>query len=197
MLAPLSRNGHNDYPRCMNVSKGRVRACAANPPVRTVLFLLGASTAGSTLMSLLPGPLGFLLAMISLLVIIISMIVVLVGAGSALISKRWWLSGQRLLVLAVAATIVPMGLRSGDYVHLALLYPYYHEKIARTSKRPVWFPWGDQAVTVLDGLQRRTLLFDDTGATTASTDTERDNEGLCTFRKHLIGSFFIELLSSC
>ena len=80
----------------------------------------------------------------------------------------------------------------GDYVHLAFLYPYYREKIAQTSKRPVRFKWGDQALSVLDGYQMQILLYDDTGATTIIAKPVQDKYQICTYRYHLIGNFYIE-----
>ncbi len=181
----------------MSVINGHKWALTANPRVRTALFLFGVSLTGSTLWSVFAGPLGFLLLMISLLIVAVSLIAVLSGVVSALFGRQWRLFGERLIVLVVAAPVVVTGTRLGDYVHLALLYPYYRENIAQTSKRPVRFYWGDQAVSVLDGLQLRSLLYDDTGVTTVTTTQERDDQGLCTFRQHLMVNFFIESLHSC
>lgn len=126
------------------------------------------------------------------------MIVILFQTGFSLFGKRWRILVEQITLLIVVLPIIVTGPLLADYIHLAILYPYYSHKIAQTSERPVTFVWGDQALTVLDGLQMRTLLYDETGATSATSNEKRNDEGLCTFRQHLIRNFFIQTLTdSC
>ena len=176
----------------MGINHGWFSAFAANPRVRAVLFLFGVSLAESTLWSMSPSPWDFLVFIIAIIITFIIIIMVLFGAGRDLVEIRWRLLCERLILLAVIAPVMLAGGQLGDYVHLAILYPYYHQQIAQTPKRPVRFSWGDQAVTVLDGLRMRILLYDDTGATTVTAIKKQDGEGICTARQHLILNFFIE-----
>jgi hypothetical protein len=182
----------------MGVSAGHIVTFVRGPRARAVWFPFGFSLAGSTGLSASPGPLGSLVLLISMLVILGGLIAALFRIGVAIFHRQWRLSGERLILLIIAFPLIFLGLRSGDYVHLAVLYPYYREKIAQTSERPVRFPWGDAAVTVLDGIQYRTMLYDDTGKTGEMNDVEQHRaEGLVVIDHRLTGSFFIELTISC
>ena len=154
--------------------------------------MFGVSLAGGTLWSVYPGPLGALLLTTGLLVIIVSLIVALCRTGFSLFRKQWQLFGARLIMLVVAFPVIFMGLRLGAYVHLAILYPYYHGIIVQTSKRPLRFPWDDQALSAIQPAQIQTLLYDDTGETTATNTPEPGADGIYTSRRHLISNFFIE-----
>lgn len=172
-------------------------AFIVNPRVRTALFLCVVSLAGGTLWSVFPGLFGALLLIMSFLIIIISLIVVLFGAGSALFGKKWQLLSERIILLVVIIPILTIAPRLGDYVHLAILYPYYRQKIRQTSKRPVEIIWGDQALSALDGTDTQVLLFDETGLTTVTSTEERDDQDICTSRRRLFLNFFIESIRDC
>jgi hypothetical protein len=67
-------------------------------------------------------------------------------------------------------------------------------RIDQTPERPIKFAWGDAAATVLDGIDLRVLLYDDTGTTRAmvgihSQDSETE---LWIDTQHLIGNFFLQ-----
>lgn len=181
----------------MRVNAAYFLILAANPRVRMVLFLLGVSLAGSALWSVFPGPLGTLLLIISSLVMLISLVANFFSACFALFNKRWQLFGERLLVFIVVIPIALTSMLLSDYIHLAVLYPYYRLEIARTSNRPVQFYWGDQALSAIDGVQMRTLMYDDSGKTDITNKMERNDEGLCTKRWRLVGHFLIETVSDC
>lgn len=181
----------------MRVNAACFSILAANPRVRMVLFLLGISLAGSALWSVFPGPLGTLLLVVSFIIILISLIVNLFSVCSALFSKNWQLFGERLLVLTVVIPITITSMLLSDYIHLAVLYPYYRLEIAHTSNRPVQFYWGDQALSAIDGVQMRTLMYDDSGKTDITNKLERNDDGFCTERWRLIGHFFIKTVSDC
>lgn len=89
-----------------------------------------------------------------------------------------------------------VGLKSGDYLHLFMLYPYYWSVINETTERPVQFYWGDDALMIWDGFQLRTLIYDDRGRgneeLSKSLDRERRKEGLSSETTHLLGNFFME-----
>jgi hypothetical protein len=121
----------------------------------------------------------------------------IVLTGAAMFRGRWRVSVRRLVLLMVAATLTFFGAWSGDYLHFAAAYPYYSQKIKETTGRPVKFYWGDQAVTVLDGLQVRNLLYDDTGKVNLTDHLgEDDGPGFCISTRRLIGHFFIEYVIS-
>lgn len=89
-----------------------------------------------------------------------------------------------------------IGLKSGDYVHLFMLSPYYLSAISKNTERPVRFYWGDEALMIWDGFQLRTLVYDGRGKSTEELskelDTERRKEGLSSETTRLFGNFFVE-----
>ncbi len=86
---------------------------------------------------------------------------------------------------------------SGDYIHLAAMYPKYHFVVSNDPEgqsKPISFPWGDAAITVLDGIQLRILVYDATSLTQGKVGNVWQNQetGLKIYTRHLLGNFFIE-----
>lgn len=162
--------------------------------LRGYLLAVGASIICSTLVSFLPGPAGLLLSLAPMLAISLWLISQFVGLAVNIIRRRANFIAQRLALIMVELPLIFFGLQSGDYLHLALLYPYYQYEISSTSTRPVRFYWGDQAISVLDGIRIRTLLYDETGKVAATAPLV--DEGMCVIEHPLIGNFFIEYVIS-
>jgi hypothetical protein len=141
--------------------------------------------------SLFPGPGGFLLVLVAGLFVVAWFLFVLVAVLNDAFRRRWRRATLRLVAIIAVLPLTFLAARSGDYFHLALLYPRYRQQIAATPNRPVRFDWGDQAVTVLDGMQQRTLVYDESGRTPASF-AHRDSNGFFITTRHLIGNFFLE-----
>jgi hypothetical protein len=95
--------------------------------------------------------------------------------------------------------LIFVGVLSGDYIHLAVMYPYYVVKI---HSQPDWrtkevrFDWGDEAVTVLDGLRARVLIYDASGKTVVGDRPDLGSAGIRVNMQHLIGNFYLEFWSS-
>lgn len=132
--------------------------------------------------------------MISFLLVFALLVIQFFQIGAATWRRQWRLGAKRLMLLMIGIPLALIGAESGDYLHLAILYPSYRAEIAQASERPVKFPWGDQAAFVGDGLQFRTLVYDDTGNTARAAP--RVEEGICVTDNRLIGNFFIELSTS-
>jgi len=161
-------------------------------------FPISASLIGSTLWSLFPGPAGFLFLIMSCLVILGYLITMFALIGASIVRGQWHAGARRVALVAIAVPISILGIRSGDYLHVVVAYPYYRLKIAQTAERPVRFPWGDQAVTVADGLQFRALLYDDRGEMNLIDHRVGDGNGVFwVSTRRLMGQFFIQEVISC
>ena len=84
--------------------------------------------------------------------------------------------------------------RSGDYVHLGMMYPWYRGAILRSHDWPVVFYWGDAAVWVTNGFVGRSLVYDDS-PTHVPRDVRFDGAWARVDEHRLIGNFFIETVS--
>ena len=110
---------------------------------------------------------------------------------------RWNLAGgQAIKGLVMLLAIVPC-MRLGDFIHLAIFYPYYLSAVG-LHQEPLKFDWGDSALFVTDGLQAHTLVYNPTGASDKNVGVlERSpSSGLMIYTRHLVGPFFIEDESS-
>jgi hypothetical protein len=159
-----------------------------------------AAVVASTLNSFFPGPSGFLCLFTGVAVVLFWLLAAVLKLGIDLCRGQWMSLGRRSIVIATSAPLVGFAFLSGDYLHLFALYPYYMPKIAAAPEEVVRFAWGDDAVTVLDGIQLRVLVHDGSGMTKAAVGVERPGpeglEGLRVNTSHLIGDFFLETTSS-
>jgi hypothetical protein len=160
--------------------------------LRSASIPIGAAILGGTAKSVFPGPPAFPVVLIGVLTVLIW---TLIGVGKLIFDlchRRWLISGARLLQITACLPLAVIGAASGDYVHIALFYPSYRMTIAKSPDGPVRFPWGDAALTVLDGMHFRTLVFDRGGATEAVLGRQLGPDGLPKFTRHLIGNFYLE-----
>jgi hypothetical protein len=157
-----------------------------------------AALISNTFRSFFPGPSGFFISAPILVGLALWLLVSVGMLLYAAIRMRWRHAGFRLAVLLTAVPLVCIGLRSGDYVHLLALYPHYREMIAANPNgrsEPVKFPWGDDAVSVLDGMQARILVYDTGPTTRAQVDHDLPwEEGLRVYTRHLLGNFYLQLV---
>ena len=161
--------------------------------VRAALLPLLIMGAASTLQSFFPGPPGFGCLLLGSATTLIVWLTGMVRAALAGMRRKWILSGVRLISLAASLPLAYLGLVCGDYVHLAVMSPHYRRVIEHSPPGAVRFPWGDSAVLVLDGLQFRTLVYDDTAETAGLVGTERmKQEGIFAQTDHFVGNFFME-----
>jgi hypothetical protein len=117
----------------------------------------------------------------------------LVKLANAIFHRWWRLLGIRLILLVMSVPLVVIGVISGDYIHLFMMYPYYRHVIDHSPNGPIRFAWGDSAVSALDGLQLRILIYDRTGETRQKINIETQNsEGIFQETDHFLGNFFIE-----
>jgi len=141
----------------------------------------------------MPGPLGFLSRVIGLLSIVAWGITILVSIVRALFRRNWNRAVGFPAIVICALPLIFIGAISGDYVHLTVLSPSYVYKI---RQQPDWpsretrFGWGDDAITVLDGMQLKVLVYDPTGKTQVGEGPGPDG-GLRTSTRHLIGNFYL------
>ena len=163
--------------------------------MRFAVGALIALYAASCLDSIFPGLLGVLGLLCAGAAVAAACLVAFAGAVLAALRKRWARCGVRLAVVAVSVPVALAGPACGDWLHLLVMYPYYRSVIARQPQRPVRFPWGDRALTVVDGLDMRTLVYDDTGSTRRLAGLERrTSDGLFVTDRPFVGNFTIEQL---
>ena len=163
--------------------------------MRFAVGALFALYAASCLSSMFPSVLSLLGQLCAALAVIIACLTALVGAGLAALHKHWARCGGRVGVFAVSVPVALAGLVQGDRLHLLVMYPHYRSVIARTPQRPVRFAWGDTALFVTDGLDTRTLVFEDTGTTRRLAGVERDGpDGLHVVDDAFFGNFYLEHL---
>lgn len=160
---------------------------------RWAWFPVSVAIASSTALSFVPGAWGLLASLLGLLAIGIWVVVLLISAIRALVQRNGKRAAALPIVLLGSLPLILLGARSGDYVHLAALYPYYISKI---HEQPDWnakdiqFAWGDGAVSVLDGMQLNVLVYDATGKTVVG-DGPGPEAGVRSKVRHLIGNFYL------
>ena len=168
---------------------------ASSAPRKSVSYIPWIPTAaafvGSTLWSFFPGPLGFVFSLAAAIAIVIWLAIAICRFLIGAIRRHWRNVATRFVQITLAVPLVGMGALSGDYVHFALAYPYYLQQLATKPERPLRFAWGDRAVSVLEGTDFRTLIYD-SSRTTPIVRGERDQEGLFTTTQHFVGPFFLE-----
>jgi hypothetical protein len=147
----------------------------------------------STAHSFAPGLLAIILG---LLAIVAWAVALLVSTTRALFRKTWKRAVALPGAFICAVPLIVLGALSGDYVHLAMLYPYYVAKVHEHSDwqtKEVRFAWGDDAITVLDGPQLRVLVYDASGKTVVGDRPDPETGGLRVDAQHLVGSFYLIL----
>jgi hypothetical protein len=172
----------------------------SHSPVSSILRWLSIPLAiavlASTVKSFIEGPWWILAALFGALVLIGWTVVLLASTIRALFRRNWKRAAFLPCVFVCSLPLFFVGARSGDYVHLAVMYPYY---VAKIRSHPDWqskevrFYWGDEAVTVLDGLRARALIYDASGKIVVGDRPDPDQADLRTNVQHLFGNFYIEL----
>ena len=106
--------------------------------------------------------------------------------------KRWRELVSRLVILVcIWPCFVCLGLYSGDYVHLAIMYPSYLFKIGIDQQIETRFDW-DDARFVGTGYQR-VLVFDPSDRI-IQNDTARSSDSTApALIRHLLGHFYLGL----
>jgi hypothetical protein len=123
-------------------------------------------------------------------------VALLVSTARAVMRKNWKRSALLPCALVVALPLIFLGIFSGDYVHLAVMYPYY---VIEIRSHPDWqskevrFYWGDDAVSALDGIRARTLIYDASGNIVVGDRPDRGGDGIKVNIQPFIGNFYLEL----
>jgi hypothetical protein len=148
--------------------------------------------------SIYPG-FGTFVAILVMLAAVGSALLGIVRSLSALIRRQLDQSVNYIInAILIVLLIIPC-IGAGDYIHLALFYPYYATMISKNESKtvPVKFIWGDSALFVTDGMQLHTLIYDPSGA--SNKFVGQSPGGSMSGRvstRHLIGPFFVEDESS-
>lgn len=168
--------------------------------IRSSLFRLACvplatSVIASTAHSFMPGLFGVPALLLFTAVMVGWTATVIVFIVLATRRRLWLKAALFVLVLISAWPSTLLGVRSGDYIHLAALYPHYMKAVHQNGDahpKTVRFYWGDNAVTVLDGLQSISLVYDERENGGPSVVQRMDREGARVFTRHLVGNFYVE-----
>ena len=138
--------------------------------------------------------LGFPFFLLGAVVVAVWSVIMVVRIFRTLWDKRWR-EGGMLLVVILAVWPIMWSLRfSGDYVHLATLYPSYRAKLDASSGYAT-FPWG--LAGFVGSERERTLVYDASDKITTQLGSRKAPEipGAGKFTTHLIGHFYVVDLS--
>jgi len=133
---------------------------------------------------------------IIVLVIGVGVIILLWFVITSIFKKSWTQSIVRAIALAISLLLAYLGLRSGDYVHLVILYPMYQAAIFAQPKEILRFHWGENDGSfVPEYIEKSMLVYDVRPASRIAV-----KEGEIWFKdgsggmqtEHFIGNFFIE-----
>ena len=122
--------------------------------------------------------------------------IMLYRAVAAAFRRSWRGSLQILLVVAVATPLAGIALLSGDYVHLAIMYPVYASVIRNNQRSETSFSWGGTGFAG-SANSVRVLVYDQVGtlASKIGVTPLADEPGVSVFTTHLTGHFYIRELS--
>lgn len=164
--------------------------------LRWVSVPLAIAVSASTAKSLVAGPWWIFAMLLGVAALIGWTIVLLASLLRSVVGQNWKRAALLSLAFVSSFPLIFVGMVSGDYVHLALMYPYYAVEIRRHpdwQSKEVRFDWGDEAVTALDGLRARVLIYDASGKVVVG---DRYDPNFRLNIQHLIGNFYLAVYSS-
>jgi hypothetical protein len=167
--------------------------------LRWVSIPLAIAILASTMTSFVAGPWWIVAWLLGILFLFIWTVALLASALRAAIRKNRKRVALLTCALLCSLPLTILGSVSGDYIHLAAMYPYYVVKI---RDHPDWqtkevrFYWGDEAVSVLDGIRARVLIYDASGKVVVGDRPDTDGTGLRVNIQHFIGNFYLALYHS-
>jgi hypothetical protein len=153
----------------------------------------------STVKSFIAGPWWILAMLLGALSLVGWTLVLLAFTILAAFRQNWKRAALLPCAFVCSLPWIFVGIQSGDYIHLAVMYPYYAVKIYSAPdwrSKEVRFDWGDDAITVLDGLRARVLIYDASGKTIVGDRPDLGSGGVRVNIHHFIGNFYLELWSS-
>ena len=107
--------------------------------------------------------------------------------------RAWRRSALALLTLVAVWPFVGAVSLSGDYVHLALMYPFYVSKIrdaATHQSEQVSFGWGGTGFAG-SGNSERSLVYDMSGKLATGVRLSPEDPAVSVSTNHLVGNFYI------
>jgi hypothetical protein len=157
----------------------------------TLLFVpLAAALSVGAIGSFLPGAPAILAFLLGAMTLVAWLVTVVVRFTKAALRRNWRDAATLVAAIGLAFPSTILGMSAGDYIHLAILYPYYLARIDPNSKEAI-FPWGDEAVSAIDSSRFRSLVYDVSGQT---AEGERRNGDARITTSHLVGRFYIRLV---
>jgi hypothetical protein len=133
-------------------------------------------------------------AAISISALAIWLVAITISIIGAARKRHWRRTISIAALLVVVWPVILLLLRSRDYVHLALMYPYYRAMIDNAPKLTI--PWGDiggPGVSPLIGV----LVYDRTGETAAEIGVHQDRRepAISVATTHLVGNFYLQTVT--
>jgi hypothetical protein len=141
-------------------------------------------------------PIAFLLLlMLCALVLLAWLAIIVLRIVVALWEREWSNAAFIGAGVGLAALLALPILRAGDYVHLAVMYPYYEYRVAASNGDRMIFDWGADGMA---GNSTDYFLVYDRSGDLQKTGTLQLSAGapeLPVFVRHLIGSFYLAAYS--
>jgi|ERR1700733_4859122 hypothetical protein len=165
--------------------------------LRWVGIPLTITVLASTVKSFIAGPWWIFAMLLGALSLAGWIVVLLASTIRAVVRRNWKRAALLPCAFVCSLPLIVLGVLSGDYVHLAVMYPYYAVKIrSHPDWQEVRFDWGDDAVTALDGLLARVLIYDASGKIVVGDRPDLGGGEVRVNIQHFIGNFYLERWSS-
>jgi hypothetical protein len=174
------------------------------PRERAVLFLrraalelafpLGLFLAFGTLCSFFRD-VDFLFFFFGVIALFLWLVVQVVRVVAALWKQKWPKAGLIVAGVGSAFLLALPVMMAGDYVHLALMYPFYEDRIVALHSQRVSFNWGADGFVGVGGTDY-VLVYDPVGAIQKEGPVLRfpDGSEFPVGVRHLIGSFYLRTI---
>lgn len=146
-------------------------------------------------MSIMGGRWWILLFFLLILAVLAWAVTLLAFAVRAAFRRDWKTSATLLVAFVCSLPLMLLGARSGDYIHLAVMSPYYLMTIHQSpdwQSRAFRFDWGDQAAWVTEGFRGKVLIYDASGKTVVGDRFDPRGTGLTIDVQHFVGNFYLE-----
>lgn len=112
------------------------------------------------------------------------------------IKKHFGSATLYISILLIGLPVSVVMVRSvGHYIHLALMYPSYHQKIAQSPEAEHIFNWGDMGGFVTSSTMMRSLVYSPTSPPIFDEAEYRAEVGgnpPTTYVEHLAGNFYLQ-----
>jgi len=114
---------------------------------------------------------------------------------AALWKRKWPKAALIFAGVGLALLLALPVMMAGDYVYLALMYPFYEDRIVASHSQRVSFNWGADGFAGL-GSTDYVLVYDRVGLIRKEAPVQKfpDGSEFPVSARHLIGSFYLRTI---